>query len=141
MPVRVTADQASEKWKNRLSAATAEITAGVNRVTVSPGQQAAAKADKWFQAVTDSREKWRRNTGRVSLDDWKNMMLNVGVQRIAAGATAKQSKMTAFMNEFIPHLEQGLQKVNAMPDNTFEERVQKAVEMMRHNRTFKRGAR
>lgn len=140
MPVRVSPTDATEKWANRLGGATAEITAGVNRVTVSPGQLAAQKADKWRQATNDAAEKWRRNTGAVSLDFWRSMMTQVGIPRIAQGAQAKKVKYTNFAQEFYPHLERGLQKLATMPDTTFEDRINKAVAMMRHNREFKRGS-
>lgn len=139
MPVRIDPQAATEKWATRLGGATAEITAGVARVQTSPGQLAAQKADKWRQATIDAAEKWRRNTGAVSLEMWRNMMVNVGIPRIAQGAQAKKSKYTAFAQEFYPHLDRGLQKLQTMPDTTFEDRINKAVAMMRHNRDFKRG--
>ena len=139
MPVRVTPEQAKQKWVNRLSAATTEIQNGIQNVTKAPGQAAVAKRQKWATNVQQAEEKWARNTARVSLDDWKKAALTVGVPRIAQGAQQKQDKMGAFMEEFLPHLARGVERVSQMPDNTFEERVQKSVAMMRHNREFKRG--
>lgn len=140
MAVRVTPQSGSDKWKNRLSGATAEIQNGVQRVTEAPGQKAAAKSQKWLQSVTQAEAKFKRNVGAVTLDQWKKAFLDVGVQRIAQGAQAKQDKYTRFAQEFYPYLDQGISKVNSMPDTTFEERVQKAVAMMRYNRDFKRSA-
>lgn len=136
--VRATPQEATQKWVTRLSGATAEITAGIDRVTEAPGQKAAAKRQKWIQAVNASQEKWARNVAAVSLEQWKALFKGVGVQRIAQGAQAKQGKMKHFLEQFIPHLEAGIQKVNGMPDTTFEERIQKSVAMMRHNHEFKR---
>ena len=51
----------AQKWATRLSGSTAEIAAGIDRVTVAPGQRAAQKADKWHMAVTASKDKYRRN--------------------------------------------------------------------------------
>lgn len=127
------------KWVNRLSGATAEITAGVQKVQTSPGQLAAAKHQKWLQSVTESAAKWRRNTGRVTLEDWRTMMVNVGIPRIAQGAQQKQAKMQAFLTEFYPHLEALQRKLDSAPDATFEDRINRAVIAMRHNRDFKRG--
>lgn len=140
MPVRVTPEQAQTKWVNRLSGATSDIQAGVARVTTAPGQQAAAKADKWLANVTAAQAKWKRNVGNVSLDDWKNYMTNVGIPRIAQGAQAKQQKFGNFAQQFFPYLAQGVAKVEAMPDTTYEQRVNKAVAMMGHNHAFKRSA-
>lgn len=139
MPLRTTPEAATGKWVNRLSGATAEITAGVDRVQTSPGQLAAQKADKWLAEVQAAAAKWRRNTGAVSLEDWRKLMKDVGIPRIAQGAQAKQSKVLAFQRDFFPHLERGITRVEAMPDTTFEDRIQRAVAMMRHNREYKRG--
>lgn len=139
MGIRVTPEQAKAKWVNRLSAATSEIQAGIDRVTQSPGAAAVAKRDKWRQNVAQAEEKWARNTARVSLDDWKQAAKDVGVPRIAQGAQAKQGKYEAFAQSFFPHLERGIAAVERMPDTSFEERVQRSVAMMRHNREFKRG--
>lgn len=138
--VRVSPQDATTKWVNRLSGATQEITAGINRVTEAPGARAAAKKQKWIQAVQASQDKWERNVRAVSLEKWKDLFLKVGVPRIAQGAQAKQSKFTEFANQFFPYLEQGVQKVANMPDTTFEDRIQKAVAMMQHNHAFKRSA-
>lgn len=138
MPVRGTPADARAKWVSRLSGATSEIQAGIDRVTTAPGAAAAAKVDKWRQNVAAAEEKWKRNVSAVSLDQWKNAAKTIGVPRIASGAQAKQGKYEAFANEFFPHLERGQQKIAVMPDTTFEQRVQRAVAMMTHNRTFKR---
>lgn len=135
--VRVTPQQGGSKWSSRLGAATTEITNGVNRVTVAPGQLAAAKFDKWLSGVQAAAQKWRTRVASVSLETWKQQTLK-GIPRIASAATDKQGKYEAFASEFYPFLEQGMAKVAAMPDNTVDARINKAVEMMRHNATFKR---
>ena len=139
MPVRTTPEQAAAKWQQRLSAATQDITNGVNRVTVAPGQQAAEKFQKWQQGVQEAAQKWRRNVARVSLEDWKQSMIQIGIPRVAQGAQAKQGKFQSFAQDFFAHLERGVSQIDAMPDTTFEDRVNRAVAMMRHNRDFKRG--
>lgn len=139
MAVRVSPQDGSQKWVNRLSGATAEIQSGIARVNEAPGQKAAAKQQKWIQNVQASQDKWRRNVSSVTLEDWKNLFTSVGVPRIAQGAQAKQDKYTQFAASFYPYLDQGIRRIDSMPDTTFEERVQRAVAMMRHNRDYKRG--
>lgn len=138
MPVRVSPEDGSNKWVNRLSGATADIQAGVQRVTEAPGKKAAAKRQKWQQAIANAGDKWQRNVASVSLQDWQNYMVNVGVPRVAQGAQAKQDKYTNFAQQFYPYLNQGISKVENMPDTSLEERIQRAVAMMRHNSNFKR---
>lgn len=138
--VRVTPEQAQAKWVSRIGAASQDVANGVDRVTTAPGQAAAAKVDKWRQNTMAAEDKWRRNVGAVSLEDWRTLMKSVGIPRIAQGAQAKQAKYGNFAAQFFSHLEQGLQQLASMPDTTFEDRVAKAVAMMRHNRNFKRSS-
>lgn len=138
MAVRLTPDQAAAKWTTRLSASTQDIQQGVQRVQTAPGMLAAQKFQKWITGVQESANKWRRNVAAVSLDSWQASMINIGIPRVSQGAQAKQGKYTAFATQFFPHLERGIAQVKAMPDTTFEDRIQRAVAMMRHNRDFQR---
>lgn len=138
MAVRVTPDQAQTKWVQRLSGATQDIVNGVNAVTVAPGQLAAAQQQKWLQNVQAAADKWKRNVGSVSLEQWRNYMIQVGVPRVAQGANAKQAKYGAFAAQFFPHLEAGIAKVRSMPSTTLDDNINRAVAMMRHNASFKR---
>jgi len=140
MAVRVTPEAAQTKWLNRLSGASQDVINGVNGVSVAPGQLAAAQQQKWLANVQAAADKWKRNTGAVSLEQWRQYMLNVGVPRIAQGAQAKQAKYGNFAAQFFPHLEAGIAKVKSMPSTTLEDNINRAVAMMRHNAQFKRSS-
>ena len=139
MPMRSNPQDATTAWVNHLSQATARITQGVQGVTRPPGQAVAAQSAKWLARVTASQQKWQTNVGRVSLADWQQAMTNVGIPRIAQGAQAKQGKMQAFMQQFLPYLQQGVQRVDTMPNVTLEDGINRAVAMIRHNAAFKKG--
>lgn len=136
--MRGTPESIQEKWATRLSGATTEIAAGIDRVTVAPGQKAAAKKDKWLQNVQASQDKWASRVGAVSLESWKNAAKTIGVQRIASGAQAKKAKFGAFIREFSSHLDALDSKLSSMPDTTFEQRMARMVEAARHNHNFRR---
>jgi hypothetical protein len=138
MPVRASSDQATQKWVTNIGQATERITSGVQAVQTAPGQKAAAAHQKWLTRVQESADKWRQRVGSVSLQDWQNAMVNVGIPRIAQGAQAKQGKMKAFMDDFLPYLQNGVSKVEAMPSVTLEDNINRAVAMIRHNSQFKR---
>jgi hypothetical protein len=140
MPVRATPADATSKWVTNLSGSTERIKAGVARVTVAPGQRAAAQSQKWLQRVTASQDKWRTRVGGVSLQSWQASMTDVGIPRVAQGAQAKQAKFQAFASEFFPYLQQGVQRIDAMPSTTLEDSINRAVAMIRHNAGFKRGS-
>ena len=137
MAVRGTPAENANKWKTRLSAATPDIQAGIQRVTVAPGQAAARQKQAWLQNVTASADKWERNVGSVTLASWQADAL-AGVSRVAAGAAAKQNKMEAFLTEFQPHLDRVQQKLATMPRGGFEANIARMVENARQNAQFKR---
>lgn len=129
--------QIAEKWSQRLSASTQQIQDGVNAVTVAPGQTAAARADLWLARVTASKDKWRTNVGRVSLEDWKRAMLDVGLSRVSQGAQANQPKVEQFMAKFMPYLKSGVDRVQAMPKVTLQDSINRAVQMIQHNAAYR----
>lgn len=135
---RVTAEQATAKWVQRLSAAGQQITDGVNGVTVAPGVKAAASKELWAQRVAQAKDKWASQVGKVTLSEWQQAMITVGIPRIATGAQAKQGKMQAFMQGFLPYLDQGVAKVNAMPKGDINASIARAVAMIQHNAAYKR---
>ena len=135
---RVDPAAGTAKWVTRLSGATQEIQNGVMNVTTPPGQAAAAKADKWLNNTTAAAPKFKNNVAAVSLQSWQQSFVNIGIPRIAQGAQQKQGKYQAFADQFYPFLDRGVAQVKAMDDTTFESRVQRAVAMMRYNKTFVR---
>lgn len=137
---KLTAAEAAAKWQRNLSNSTEDIRAGIERVDTAPGAQAARKRQKWEQGVRDSADKWARNVAAVSLEEWKRKAIDVGLNRVASGAQANEGKTAAFFEEFIPHLDRGVAQIQAMPDNTLEDRINRSVAMMRHNSNFERGA-
>lgn len=124
------------KWVNNLSNATSSITAGVNAVSQAPGQLAANQVNTWLARIQQSAQKWATNVAAVSLADWKNAMINVGIPRIAQGAQAKQSKYLAFAQKFYPYVEQGQAQVKAMPKVTLQDGINRAVAMIKHNAAY-----
>jgi len=140
MPVRATPQAATAKWLANLSGATARMQSGAMSVTVAPGQAAAAAADKWLQKVTQAKAKFANNVSAVTLQQWQTAYVNIGIPRVAQGAQAKQSKVQAFHEQFLPFLATGLQKIDNMPNVTLEDGIARATAMIRYNATFKRNA-
>lgn len=135
---RVTAEQATKKWVERLSASGTQITDGVRGVTVAPGVKAAQSKDLWAQRVAAAKDKWASRVAAVSLPEWQDAMINVGIPRIATGAQAKQGKVQDFMSKFLPYLDQGVAVVNAMPKGDLGMSIARCAAMITHNSKFKR---
>lgn len=138
MPVKSTSAQATQKWLAGLQNATPRMTAGAQAVQKAPGQAAAAASAKWLAKVSAAQQKFATNVGRVSLQDWQNSYINIGIPRVSQGAQAKQGKVTAFMDQFLPYLQTGLQTIDQMPSTTLEDGIARATAMIRYNAKFKR---
>lgn len=137
MAVRGTPAENANKWKTRLSAATPEIQAGIQRVQVAPGQAAARQKGAYLANVTASVDKWERNVSRVSLQSWQADAL-AGVNRVASGAQAKVGKVEAFLTEFQPHLDRVQAKLASMPRGSLEANLARMLTNARENATFRR---
>lgn len=131
---------AADRWVAGLSNATAKIRSGVQAVTTSPTQQAAAAVSLWQQRVNDpaTAAKFVNSLNRVSTADWQNAMLNKGLNRIASGAAAAHDKFMSFMQQFLPYVNNVASQVKNMPKNTLEDRINRAVAQIRGNAAFKR---
>lgn len=135
-----TPQQIAEKWSRRLTQSTADIERGVNAVTESPMEKAIAKKDKAiqnYQAAMNS-GKWEAGLRRVSLQQWKNDTINKGIQRITAGANAAQPKVAAFMGELLPYQQNLKAEIDALPDNTLEDSIQRMTTWTRGMANFRR---
>jgi hypothetical protein len=128
------------KWQSRTKAAVGDMKKGVDAVTVAPGQQAAAAAETWQAKLqqTETLDKFRRNVGKVSLQQWKDAMGTKGVQRVAAGVDAAATDFTNFMSEFLPHVNTVAAQVRAMPHLTVEDGINRAAAQIRGNAAFRR---
>ena len=139
MPVRSTPEQATSKWVQNLSAATERMTSGAQGVTRAPGAAAAAAADKWLARVTASKDKFRQNVGAVTLQQWQDAYVNIGIPRVAQGAQAKQQKVNTFMSQFLPYLSRGVSTIDQMPSVTLEDGIARMTAMVRYNAKFRKG--
>lgn len=136
--MRLSPEDAARKWAARASQATGDYQAGIERVSGSPGQKAAAKADKWLAGVQSSRDKFRDRVGSISEAEWKEAAISKGGPRFATGVQAAEAKMATFQREFGPHLDAVTNRVRSMPDNTPEQRIARMVEQVRGTAQFRR---
>jgi len=137
---RLTAIEFQEKHARRLSAAVEDVRKGIDRVTVNPCEQAAAKQEKMLAnltaAVNDGT--WAAGLKRVSLDSWKDKAKNVGAGRIAGGITAAKDKVIAFASQLLPHIDAQIAKIKGMPDITLEDNINRMTTFIRGMADFKR---
>jgi len=138
MPVRVNADQFYQVWRDRLNNSVDRIRQGVERLTENPLEKAAANADAWIaglqEAYTSGR--WARNVASVTLDQWKQAMLQKGVPRIQQGTAAAEGIMKDFARQLINHLNTVLPEIERMPKVTLEDSINRVTTFIRRMAEF-----
>lgn len=137
---RVTPEEFQEKHARRLKASLQDIQKGVERITVSPTEQAAKKQDKMLQnvsaAINDG--KWARNLRKVTVEMWRQKMVSKGLPRISTGIDGAADKVRDFASQLLPHIDAGRQIVQGMPDLTLEDSLNRMTSYVRHMSKFKK---
>lgn len=141
MPVRVNAQQFADKLIRRGQQATEDMRLGVQNVSQSPTEQAAAAQDKWLAGIQEAaREgKWQAGLRRVTLQQWKDAMINKGLTRYGPGLDASRAKIEDFASDLIPYENNLLNTIESMPDLTLEDSIARATAWMRGMAQFRRG--
>jgi len=137
---KLTATEFQEKHARRLKGAVEDVRRGIDRVTESPTDKAAAKQDKMLANLTASVQsgKWANGLKRVTLEDWKRKARDIGVNRIAAGIDGAKEKVVAFAEQLLPHIDRQRDKIKAMPDVTLDDNINRMTSFCRGMAEFKR---
>jgi len=123
MSVKATAAEASQAWQTGFSGAGTKYAAGINAVTVAPGQLAAAQKNLYVANVQASANTWASKVAAVDINTWKAAATGVGAQRLATGATKGAPKVAAFMGNFLPQLTSIVSGLG--PRGSFEQNLQR----------------
>lgn len=137
---KLTPSEFQEKHARRLKASIEDVRRGIDRVTESPTEKAAAKQDKMLMNLTAAVNsgKWAAGLKRVSLDDWKRKARDIGVNRIAAGIDGAKEKVITFAEQLLPHIDRGLDKIKGMSDITLDDNINRMTTFIRHMSELKR---
>lgn len=135
---KVNAQEFREKHARRLKQSTADIERGISRVSVAPGKQAAAKAEKMKTNIVKAIDsgKWAKRVGAVSLTDWQSKAITKGIPRIASGIDAAAAKVESFASKLLPAVDAAVNKVKALPDLTLEDNINRMTTYCREMAKF-----
>jgi hypothetical protein len=137
---KLTAVEFQEKHARRLKAASSDIRAGIEKVSVSPTSLAAKKIDKMrtnlLAKIDDGTVARRLNA--VTLEEWKSKAVNIGVGRIAQGIDGAAAKVVSFAEKLLPAIDAAQSKVRAMPDLTLEDNINRMTTMVREMSKFRK---
>lgn len=99
----LTPQQIAANWSSKMAGAASATTAGVNAVTTSPGQAAAAQKAAYQAGVAQSVDKWATNVAAVSTESWRQSMIQKGIPHMAQGAQLAQNKVAQFHSQLQPY--------------------------------------
>jgi protein-disulfide isomerase-like protein with CxxC motif len=139
---RLTAAEFQDKHARRLKAAVEDVRKGIDKVTESPTDKAAAQQDKMLTRLTAAVQagKWAQGLRRVSLEDWKKKARDIGVNRIAAGIDAAKDKVTAFAEQLLPYIDRQKAAIQNMPSVTLDDNINRMNTFIRGMAQFRRTA-
>jgi len=118
------------KWLANYQGASQAMTDGANAVTVAPGQLAAAQVQKWITKLQASQNKWVERVGNVTLAEWKQSYISLGIQRGQAGAASKQANFTNFYTQYYAFLNSVLPQIQQMPTTNLQQSIAKMTAMV-----------
>lgn len=140
---RLTPAEIAAKQVQRSTAASQDYVKGIQSVTSSPMEAAAAQQDKMRQNVLASIDdgSWAAGLRAVSLQQWQAAATSKGQRNYAQGVKDAQSDILAFHQEFQPHVQQVQAQVKAMPSMSLEDNLARMVANARGMAQFKRSGR
>lgn len=118
------AADAAQRWQTGFAGSGAKWQAGIEAVTVAPGQLAAAAAPRWQQNTIAAAPKYAANVGRVTLAQWKSDSITKGASRLTTGAQVGMGKYQAAIGpvlDAIKSITAGLP-----PRGTVEQNIQRS---------------
>lgn len=138
--VRVTAEEFRAKHAANTNAASEYMVAGINRVTEAPGAKAAAAQTKMKANLVKAIDsgKWARRVKGVSLEDWKDAMINKGVGRVSEGLEGAAAKIEAFAEQLIAHENRGLEMLDGKASVTLQDSKNRMTAWFDHMVKFER---
>lgn len=119
-----------------------KVKAGIAAVTESPGDKAAAAADRYAAGVAKAVETGRYAEGcrSVSLEEWKRLATEKA-SRIQQGVKEAEGKMVNFLAQLLPYAQQVKREIASMPKGTLADSIARstaAIEKMSQFRYRKR---
>jgi len=128
------------KWVRNTGGASESMKLGVLSVTDSPCAKAAQQADRYVAGVQAAvaSGKWQNALNGITLQSWQQSMITKGIPRMAQGVAAAQPKVQAFLQQFLPFVDQAAQEVRNMPKGGVENGVARASAMIRKLAQFKK---
>lgn len=118
------AAEAANRWQTGFASAGPKWAAGIEAVTVAPGQLAAAAQPRYLTGVQQNVGKWASRVASVSLQQWKSDAVAKGQSRLATGAQVGMAKYQARIGPVLD----AIKSINASlpPRGTVAQNIQRS---------------
>lgn len=126
----LSASQITQKWVTNFGSAGTSMQQGVQAVNQAPGAKAAAAAQLWISRLQASQAKWQNRVGAVTLAEWQNAMITLGIPRAQQGVQEKQGKYLTFITSYMQFLQGALPAIQAMPKGTLAQGIARSNAMI-----------
>ena len=132
------AADAAQRWQQGFGAAGTKWAAGIESVTVAPGQLAAAALPRYLAGVQQNSQKWAANSAAVTLAQWKQQSVDKGQARLATGAQTGMAKYQAKIGQVLDTMKSIIPSLP--PRGTVEQNIQRSsqFQLAMHN-AFSKG--
>ena len=126
----LTPQQITQKWVTNFGNAGTAMQQGVQAVNQAPGAKAAAAVQLWISRLQQSQTKWQNRVGAVTLPEWQNAMITLGIPRAQQGVQEKQNKYLNFITQYMQFLQGALPAIQAMPKGTLAQGIARSTAMI-----------
>jgi hypothetical protein len=126
----LTPQQITQKWVTNFGNAGTAMQQGVQAVNQAPGAKAAAAVQLWISRLQQSQNKWQNRVGAVTLPEWQNAMITLGIPRAQQGVQEKQNKYLNFITQYMQFLQGALPSIQAMPKGTLAQGIARSNAMI-----------
>lgn len=126
----LSASQITTKWVTNFGNAGTAMQQGVQAVNQAPGAKAAASVALWMSRLQQSQQKWQNRVGAVTLPEWQNAMITLGIPRAQQGVQEKQNKYLTFITSYMAFLQGALPAIQAMPKGSLAQGIARSNAMI-----------
>ena len=129
-----------KRWKDGMSNAAAKMKEGVEAVTESPMEKAAANVQKYEQGVRDAVNSGRYERGLrgTSLGDWKKAMTGKGASNMATGVRDLTPQRERALSELLTYTQSVAAEISSMPNTTEADAEARAIAAIRKLRAYRK---
>lgn len=138
---RKTAAAVAQKWSQNLAASGQTMTNGINGVTVSPGQLAAANSQAYLTGVQQNVGKWQSKLQAMPLSTWQNAMKVKGIPRVQQAATTDQGKVQSAMGPLLDYVYNTRDQINSsMPRGSLQQNISRMTAFVNQMSQYNSGS-